>query len=460
MSTYFIIGSGVAGRRAAEAIRERDANGAIIMAEAQESALYTRPMLGEMLAKGSVSSAATQHKLKELGVQFQSGISAKEVRLSSQQVLLSNKRLVTYDKLLVTTGKRTARAFFDDDQTDGIVHLDHLPDLQQIESRIKSTRKAVVYGDNFQAVSAVYGLQRRGIHCTLVLPKARLYPGYLDVIADEIMETRLRQAGAEVIRSADVQLVEKDGSTLSGVVISGGRKLAADLLVLSAVQAPSLDFFGDSILGSAHGVEVATNQCSRESNIYAAGDVALIATEGVGDSGALRGWLRAWKQGHIAGANMAGDSLVYEGTPSLRTKVLDLDLVCLGESNTIGDNVLHESGDYPYAELPYVYKKLVFRDDKIIGAIFVGDVSEAGEVEQWIRKGLNRRECDPRIINQMFALQFRKPVAHSVLCPVCKYQMQHSEKEEEGAITTCPACGIDFQIERQSNNAYRAVPVD
>ncbi len=187
--------------------------------------------------------------------------------------------------------------------------------------------------------------------------------------------------------------------------------------------------------------------------------MALFTSEGVGDSGALKGWLRAWKQGHIAGANMAGDSLAYEGIPSLRTKVLDLDLVCLGESNATGDNVRHESGSYPYEELPYVYKKLVFRGRKVVGALFIGDVSEAGEVEQWIRKGLNKQECDQRIINQMFSLQFRKPVTHSVLCPVCKYQMQHSEQEKKGAITTCPACGIDFEIERLPNSAYRAVPL-
>jgi NAD(P)H-nitrite reductase large subunit len=194
-------------------------------------------------------------------------------------------------------------------------------------------------------------------------------------------------------------------------------------------------------------------------NIFAAGDAAHLAAEQVRGISSEVGWLRAWRQGRIAGINMAGADATYKDNPSLRTKILDLDVVCLGSSDAQGEGVRIESGDFPFPELPYIYKRLTYVDDRIAGAIFIGDVSEAGVVDEWIGKGLKASQCDRAVLEKIFSTRFQRSGAQGVLCPVCKYQMQLESGAGEGTIVTCPACGIDFRMERLPNGNLHAVAV-
>ena len=209
-----------------------------------------------------------------------------------------------------------------------------------------------------------------------------------------------------------------------------------------------------------NGVVVDQNLRTKHENIFAAGDVAAVPAVHTGEVLPQPGWLSAWRQGNMAGLNMAGQEAVYSGFPSLRTKALDLDVVCLGLSDPQGEDVKEESGDYPYDELPYIYKKIVYKDRKVVGAVFIGDASEAGAVEGWIRKGLKADECDKKVLDQMFLPRLQASSALGALCPICKFQMQLGEQVEDGSIETCPACGANFRLDRMPNGAFRAVLAD
>ena len=157
---------------------------------------------------------------------------------------------------------------------------------------------------------------------------------------------------------------------------------------------------------------------------------------------------------------MAGGSAVHKGFPSLRTKALDLDIVCLGDSDATGEDIRENSGQYPYEEMPYIYKKIVYKDEKVSGAIFLGDVSEAGRIEQWIRQGVRADQCQKEVLDQMFQPRIHEFAALGSLCPVCKFQIQIEDTFEEGAVVTCPACGLEFRLQRMPNGVFRAEPVD
>ncbi len=461
MTQYLILGSGIAGRRAAEAIRERDASGEIVMIDEQPKPFYARPMLAEMLAKGQGADkipAKEHNRLVESGIKLQTGTKIKELRAHDQKVLLGDGRLLPYDKLLIASGRKAAKLACDDGETTGVVYFDRLAEAEQINAAVKSVRRAVVYGASYQAMGVLSGLSQRGVACTLVLPEERLLPGALDAVAADILEERLRREGIEVLKSAPIHMIEKAQSALAAVVAGSGNKIAADLLVVTAPQAPLVDYLRQSDLAAAQGVEADNRLRSSFENIFVAGDVARLPIDTLPDTMLQTGWLRAWKQGQIAGANMAGASLSYDGIPTVRTKVLDLDLVCLGRSAATGEGVRYETGKYPREELPYIYKKLVYANDKVVGAIFVGDVTEAGTVEQWISKGMTAKDCDRRVIDQMFNPHFGPAAAHGVLCPVCKFQMQIDSQAKEGTVITCPACGLDFRIQRLPNGAFCALP--
>ena len=124
MSKYLILGAGIAGRRAAKAIRRKDASGEITVVEEQASPFYARPMLGEMIGRGNgAGQVATKDKgwITDLGIKFQAGVKVKEVRLREQKVLLSTNQVIPFDRLLISFGAKAQKLACDDGSTSGVI---------------------------------------------------------------------------------------------------------------------------------------------------------------------------------------------------------------------------------------------------------------------------------------------------------------------------------------------------
>jgi NAD(P)H-nitrite reductase large subunit len=416
-------------------------------------------MLGELLAgrlRPEQILTKDRARLGQLGVKVLTGTQVTSLDPKGQEVVLSSGERLSFDKLLIASGRKTKPVDGDDGKGRGVVYLDTLTDALHTSSLLGSVRKAVIYGASLQSLGAVRGLRAHGIDCTLLLPEERFWQGVLDPIASGILEDRLTQEGVALSKKAEIKdLLWEDGN-LRGVVPATGEKMPADLLVVAGAEAARLDVLEGSDLVGEKGVRVDGNLRTRDENIYSAGDVAVHGATHAGEEAAHPGWLSAWRQGNVAGLNMLGGGAVYNGFPSLRAKVLDLDVVCMGLSHSQGDEIQEESGDYPYDELPYIYKKIVYRAGKAAGAVFVGDASEAGAVEGWIRKGLAAGECDKKVLDQMFLARVQSFRALGALCPICKFQIQVEEHCEEGSVVTCPACGADFRLERMANGAFRA----
>jgi NADPH-dependent 2,4-dienoyl-CoA reductase/sulfur reductase-like enzyme len=290
-----------------------------------------------------------------------------------------------------------------------------------------------------------------------MLPEDRLWPGVLDPVASEIVENRLRQEGISLAKGSDLNgFVVKEGR-LAGVTTSAGEELTADLLIVASRRVPAMEFLSGSGLAGASGIPVDERLRTKQENIFAAGDVAMPPAAEFMDSPVPHtGWLNAWEQGSVAGINMCGGEAVYCGYPALRTRVVDLDLVCLGLSDADPVTVREETGDYPFEELPYIYKKIVYRGRKVSGALFLGDASEAGRVGQWIRRGVDEKQCDRAVLDQMFQSRITSIQSIGALCPVCKYQMQLDDSCRDGDAVSCPACGVEFRLERMPNGVFRA----
>lgn len=460
MNRHVIIGAGTAGRRAASVIRERDPDAEVIVVEQETALFYYRPMLGEMIARDLLHeqiSTKADDKLSKLGIKPLKGIKVVSIDLKNQELGFDNGECLSFDKLLIASGRKTARLSLDDGTVPGISYLDTLDDATMISSALKSTnKKALIYGGSLQALNAIRGLRGRDVDCTLILSEDRFWPGVLDPTASQIVEDRLHQEGVTLLKQDSIGELIVEDSVLKGLITQKGEKISADLLVVAVPQIPATDFLEDQEITTMAGVLVNTNLRTKHPNIYAAGDVAILPSVHTGIVGPQPGWVSAWKQGYIAGQNMLGESSEYLGIPSLRTKFLDLDIVCLGLSDPNEEGIQENSGEYPFEELPSIYKKIVYKNARTTGAIFTGDVSEAGAVEGWIRKGLKKNECDSRILDQMFLPFLREIVAIGTLCPVCKFEIQVDDQLEEGSVVTCPACGVDFRLHRMPNGVFRS----
>jgi len=459
MKRFVILGAGVAGKRAAERIRKGDSGAEIVVVEEQRDSFYYKPMLGEFLAgkvpeQGVVSRGSAS--FDGLGVRLLTGVRAVALDPGARELVLESDERIAFDSLLIACGSRSALPVWAGRGVPGVFTFDTLADARRLVSTLGSARGAVVFGAGLAAVSALRGLRERGVPCTLLLAEDRFWPGALDPTASEIVEERLVREGAVLVKQSGVNRLVIQEGRLSGVVTTRGQELAADLLVVAGRRVPSTECLSGTGLAEEGGVPVDASLRTRVENIYAAGDVAVHAGRTSGGAASHPGWLSAWEQGAVAGANMCGGTMVYTGGPAVRARILDLDLVCLGQSDPDPVTVREDSGDYPFEELPYIYKKIVYRERRVAGALFLGDVSEAGRVAQWVRRGTPEERCDPGVLDQMFRTRITSIRSIGALCPVCKHQMQLEESCRDGDVMTCPACGVDFRLERMPNGVFRA----
>lgn len=458
MERFVILGGGAAGRRASEVIRERNQDAAISIIEEEEDPFYYRPLLGGFLSQKLQEAwirSKDRERLLGLGIRFHLGARAVSLDAENQQILFGDGEKIPYDKLLIASGRKAAR-IPDVKDTKGIAYLDNLTDARIIAARLGTVKRAVVVGSSIPALDALRGLRGRGIECTYLIPEGRFWPGVLDRVGSEIIEEQLKAEKITLRTACDVQEVTTAAGEITGIVTTKGDKISADLLVVTAPQVPELEFLRDADLEVDKGVVVDASLRTKRENVFAAGDVAQVPLVNTQTAIPQPGWLNAWRQGNVAGLNMVGRTATCAGVPSLRIKVFDLDVVCLGLSGASGEGIKEDSGDYPYEELPYFYKNLVYQNGKVIGATFIGDVSEAGKVEHWIRKGYREDECDQKVMDQMFRPRITSFMAHGALCPVCKFQIQVDEDHDEGSVVTCPACGFEFRLKRMPNGVFRA----
>jgi hypothetical protein len=128
--------------------------------------------------------------------------------------------------------------------------------------------------------------------------------------------------------------------------------------------------------------------------------------------------------------------------------VAGVDLVAIGVSNPPDGGYKIMRGEYPHPELD-IYKKLVLKDDRVVGALLIGDVAEASEVHRAIRQGKKIDEMDETLLRQMFDLSFPLTRYQGIVCPVCKLVMSISPDMKLGDTITCPSCGIEIKITRE-----------
>jgi len=189
-------------------------------------------------------------------------------------------------------------------------------------------------------------------------------------------------------------------------------------------------------------------------NIFAAGDAAQVFDAYKGEALLHFGWQSAWEQGAIAGSNMAGGDLSYSGRiPALSIQIYGLDFLSLGEGNPQAPGYKGMTGDYPEMG---IYKKLVLKENRVVGALLLGSISEATPIEDLIRNRAEISQVDKKLLMRIFDLHYWISSGMEVLCPVCKLNVKLSEKAKAGDLITCPICGVEFKLSK-INGRFRAV---
>lgn len=388
---YIMLGAGVAGIAAAQAVRSSDPGAEISIVSDDPFGYYSRPGLayyltGEMEEK--LLFPFTRKEMKELHLNWYTA-RASAIDTTGHRLLLENKTSLPYDRLLIATGSLASPLNVPGAESQGVFKLDSLEDAQKILQATRRARSAVVVGGGITALELVEGLRAQGLQVHYFLRGERYWNNVLDETEAQIVEQRLEQEGVRIHFKTELAEIQARKGRVSGVTMKDGRQIACELVVYAIGVKPRVELARRARLQIERGICVNEYLQTSTADIFAAGDVAQVFDPFSGQSVLDTLWSTARQQGHAAGLNMAGANTHYiKAVPLNVTRLAGLTTTIIGTVGRGTDDSLTgiARGDSEtWRKLPNSITaetsfevnrhRLLVGEKRLLGAIVMGDQS-------------------------------------------------------------------------------------
>ncbi|MHB1418755.1 MAG: NAD(P)/FAD-dependent oxidoreductase [Bacillota bacterium] len=397
MDAFVIAGNSAAGIAAAEAIRGVRRSDPVFIISPEKEPAYARCRINEV-----VESIAAPRDLIYRGEDFyrENGITCVGDTVSridphEKIVSLGSGRTMRFGKLLVATGARPKIPLIEGMELEGIFSLRNMEDATILAKQVEHSRCAAVIGAGMVGLKAALALIGAGVPRVIVVEKdIHLLPGTLDHAAAVILQENLVNRGMEFVLGTEVIALsggsENDSpgkSRVSTVLLSSGQKVSADLVVLAMGIMPNAELVTRA--GGLVGKGVIVNEYLETTvpGVFAAGDVVELTDPQSGERIIPGLWPLAVEQGRVAGLNMAGYRRSYSPVICRMNagEYGGLPIVSVGVVNPPPGSDYTVKIFWPGDKKRY--RKLVYRDSVLVGALLVGDIFRAGRYTAMIRQG-------------------------------------------------------------------------
>lgn len=371
-NTYVILGNGCAGVSAAQAIRERDKTGRILLIS-NEGPAYQRPMLTKAMLSGLTADQMALHPAGWYEAQNIVQILERQVvavDAQAKQVELDGGFKLPYTKLIFALGSESFIPPIPGHDKQGVVAIRRLSDVEKVQAMGTSLKKAVVIGGGVLGLEAAWELRKAGVQVTVLELAPKLMGRQLDDQAAAVLLDACAKSEVRVETGVQIQAIQ-GGETVTGVELGSGEVIPADLVILSTgVRA-------NTAVAQAAGVEVdraiVVNQ-RMETNlpgVYACGDCAQYQ----GVNYAL--WPEAQEQGKTAGACATGELTQYQPIrPILNFHGMNTEVFSMGDPGKT-PGVEYKTLEIRDGEN---LQRLYFTGNRLCGVILVGDLSQMADL--------------------------------------------------------------------------------
>jgi len=373
-----IIGNGAAGIAAAGAIREKskDAEVAVISDEAYFH--YSRPRVIEFLAGKASAEEITVKKEKwyeDNNIGFLPGVKAEKINPSLKEILLSGGKTEKYDKLVIAAGAYSFVPPIPGSDSEGVFTLRTIEDAKKIMEHAKGKKKALAIGGGLLGIESAMSMSALGLEVTVAEVFDRLLPRQLDSEGASVLQSMLEKKGLKFLLPRKTLKIEKAGENLK-IDFEGNDPAEAGLILISAGIRCNLALVKDSGIETDKGIKVNGFMETNVPDVYACGDIAEF-------NGRVYGiWPASTEQGGVAGLNAAGEKKEYKGTVmATKLKVAGIELASIGNiEKGEGETARTEKGEG-------FYRKLVFKEKALTGAILLGDAKDYSKLQKLIKSG-------------------------------------------------------------------------
>lgn len=387
---YLIVGGGVAGVTAAEAIRDRDPHGTIAIISRESHPLYSRVLLPHFV-KGLIPRGElffrTAEDYRAKGIRLFSGMDAVGLNAGARRIRLAGGAELEFGKLLVAAGGRPRPLGIPGEHLEGVSRFQTLEDAERMRGRLPRARRAVVIGGGFIALEYLDILFRAGVPVALLLAEPHCFSRFVDAAGGAYLADLFRRHGVDPILASDGLDEIRGSSALSGIRTKRGQTIECDFLGIGIGIERNVSWLaGSGILLTPAGVATDEFLCTSAPGVFAAGDIAdFLDASGARSIGGT--WGNAVLQGRVAGRNMAagsGAAEPYRNIPAYAIRCLGVYIACIGEA---GDAPGVGAVSRTDREREW-YERFFFRGDRLVGAVLVNRPESQRLISVLIRDGV------------------------------------------------------------------------
>ena len=376
---YVIVGNGIAGITAAEAVRQLDPAGRITMIGDETALPYSRPMIS-MVLDGSIPSEKLPVRppdiFLDLNVKTLFGKRISGIDAGRREVVIEGHERIPFERLLIATGADARSVDVHGADLDNIFTMRTEAHVRHIIYAISGVQNPLVLGGGLVGFKAAYGLLKRGLKPTMLITSAYPLSMQVDETAGKMILDELVRHGLTVRVGISVTAFE-GRERVESALLSDGSTLPCDLVISGKGVVPALSFLPKDQIKIAQGILVDEHMETSRKGIFAAGDVSQCIDIARKKPWVNAIWPEAVMQGRTAGMNMAGRAVSHSGSLGRNVmRIFDLDLMTLGMPNPGIDSPYHVLKRHDFRN--NVYRKLVFRDNVLVGAVLINNIEQGG----------------------------------------------------------------------------------
>lgn len=376
-----IVGSGMAAIRLVETLRRRGDRRSIAVLGAERSLPYNRIMLSPLLSGETAWQHLVSHPTEwyeQNAVDLHLGCTVAAIDSSLRRVHCVDGFSLQYTDLVFATGSRAALPPLPGIELPGVSAFRDVQDVERLQKATRQSGAAVVLGGGLLGLEAAVALAARGMQVTLVHRAAQLMNRQLDEMAASYLQRAIEQRGVTVITGrAPVAVsgseIGAGENRVDAVVLADGEILPAQLVVVATGITPVTELAKAAGINVNRGIVVDAYLQTSAAHVHALGECCELNGETVGLVAPI------WQQVDVLAANLCceqegGARQLFSAQPYVTMlKVSGIDVHSMGETEmTAGTRTLmFQDRDHG------IYKKLIVRDEKIVGALLFGDIADS-----------------------------------------------------------------------------------
>jgi NADPH-dependent 2,4-dienoyl-CoA reductase/sulfur reductase-like enzyme len=410
---YLLIGGGLASSSAAQAIRERDPRGSLMIVGQEINRPYHRPPLSkDYLRRESNRDAlgtVEANWFTEHDVMLRTGRRAARLDAGRNTVTLDNAEEIVFDRLLIATGAGPAALEIPGSQLPNVFYVRTIEDIERLHHAIDKVKsegqphprgrgRAAVIGGGFLGVELAASLTTMGLAVDLISGSDYPWHRFAGESTGKFLIHYLQKHGVTVHVGARPMRLEGDGR-VQRVVLSEMRSLSCDFVIPAVGISIPRELLRGTPIAAEKAILVDDHCRTNLPDIYAAGDCAAVFDPLFGKHRILDHWDNAQVTGKIAGANMAGEESAYRGVNYFFSDVFTLSISAWGEAKQVDRRLIRGT---PNVDAPDFIEIGIAADGRIAQVLAIGHANEDDQLRELVARRLrvdgNAEQLkDPRV---------------------------------------------------------------